>query len=249
MKRLGLYLTILALSGVSCQDKRIDAVETSTDGCPSEPTVMLNSRDVQTISLDSEATIVSGMVSPNKHSGYTFSATSGEKLQYETEDDLCFWLYTPDNQLVNTTELPVTGDYTLQVAAPQGSKSFELAIAFQSDQSEQDFSSVSNSTSDETYSFTAADFPKASCGDPKPTDLSEYPVEFYPVNVPYSPANLENAKLYFCRDALKKISKDTQEEEVQIASFTSREKASEFAKFIDSEIADARIGVPTVIYE
>lgn len=256
MKRLGLYLSVLALMSGGCQSDRIDAVETVADsyGCPSEPTVTLSSSNVQTISLDSEATTVSGRVSPNKHQGYSFAATSGQKLQYETEDDLCIWIYTPNNQLVSTTELPVTGKYTLQVAAPRGEKSFELAIGFYKEKATQRKTSrtskpKASSVSKPVFRFKQADFPKASCGDPKPTDYREYPVSFYPVNVPYSLTNLDKTQLYFCQDAYKKISKDTREEEIQVASFTNYEKASSFARFIGSIIADARVGSPTTIYE
>lgn len=248
MKPLGLYLTLLALSGVSCQGNRIDAVETAVDGCPEKPSVELDSSNVQKITLASEAIAISGRVSTHKHEGYSFAATSGQQLQYETEDDLCLWIYTPDNQLVDTTELPVTGNYILQVAAPRGEKSFELAIAFQPEQTPETQAAVSV-PSEKTYRFNEADFPKASCGDPKPTDLDKYPIEFYPVNVPYSLANLDSAQIYFCRDSLKKISKDTQEEEVQIASFTSFSKAKAFADFVSGEIYGAQVGSPTVIYE
>ena len=104
-------------------------------------------------------------------------------------------------------------------------------------------------TSNQTFTFNPEDFPKYSCGDSKPTDPSDYPVEFYPVNVPYSEDNLFIAKSYFCRDAFQKRAKDTGKKEVQIASFTNKRKARAFAAFVNTQISKVRVGLPTVIYE
>lgn len=97
--------------------------------------------------------------------------------------------------------------------------------------------------------FSVSDFPKASCGDPLPSDSNEYPINFYPVFIPYSDANLGKASSHFCQDSLKKRRKDTGELVVQVSSFTSKEKAIYFAVFIRSEFENSMVGEPTVIEE
>ena len=100
---------------------------------PPEPTATLDPSNVKSLDLGNEATIVSAMLNSNKYVGYVFTATSGQRLQYQTDDELCIWLYSPENQLLDTPELPVTGKYTLQIGLPKGSKSFNLTIGFQTE--------------------------------------------------------------------------------------------------------------------
>ncbi|MBE9170679.1 hypothetical protein IQ238_25240 [Pleurocapsales cyanobacterium LEGE 06147] len=242
------------------------ATETSSGECPSEPTATLNTKNVKSLDLDNKITTVSGKVSSNTQVGYAFTAQSGQKFQYQTDEELCIWLYSPDNQIIDSTELPVTGKYTLQIGVPKGSKSFDLTIGLLSEEQEKQTESIvrteesfsppknprrqtSNQALEQTFIFNPEDFPQYACGDSKPTDPSDYPVEFYPVNVPYSEDNLYIAQSYFCQDAFQKRAKDTREKEVQIASFTNEEKARAFAEFVYTQIPEVRVGSPTVVYE
>ncbi len=229
----------------------VETVETSTGECPQEPTVTLAPSNVKSISLSRRAITESGIVSSKKHIGYTFTAESGQRLMYETEDELCLWLYSPENQLITTTELPATGQYTLQVAVAKGSQSFDLTIGLKTKQVTQTKKSLPSSTVsfNPTFRFNQEDFPKYSCGDPKPSNPNDYPVKFYRVQVPYSETNLYKTRGYFCRDALPTISHDTGEKVVQISSFTNQEKAREFARFINPQISGVKVASPIIIYE
>lgn len=97
--------------------------------------------------------------------------------------------------------------------------------------------------------FAKSNFPKNVCGDPLPSDPSKYPIDFYPVNIPDSAKNLNKAKTSYCRDALRKISKDTKQPRIQIASFISEERAEAFADFIRVDFSDVAVGSSTVISE
>ena len=239
------------MGGNACSPKNSETVTTSTGECPLEPTATLTPGNVKSISLTKGAIKESGTVSNNKHIGYTFTAKSGQRLRYQTEDDLCLWLYSPHNQLIATTELPATGQYTLQVATPQGSQNFDLTIGFKTKQVTPTKKSLSSSTvsSHSRFRFDRKDFPQYSCGDPKPSNPNNYPVKFYRVQVPYSKTNLSKARAYFCRDALPAISKDTGEKVVQISSFTNQEKARDFAVFVNTQISGVEIGSPIIIYK
>ena len=103
--------------------------KTTTSGeCPEQPEVVLNSQSVQAIALENKQATLSGIARKNKSLGYTFDAKSGQKLSYQTDDNICVWIYTPNNQLLNSKNLPVDGKYTIQVSAPKGSATFELAV-------------------------------------------------------------------------------------------------------------------------
>ena len=272
MKYRTLCLSLLLfVGGNGCSSRNnldvenIKQVQAASDVCSTEPTATLASSNVEAISFDRDAIATSGIVSSSRHLGYTFNAQSGQKLQYQTEDDICLWLYSPENKLVTTTELPATGKYTLQVAAPQGSKSFDLKIGFKTEQAApteennpaskatttptREKVSTSKARSNPTFRFRQADFPKSLCGDPKPSDSRDYPVNFYPVQVPYSDRNLSIARSYFCEDSFPKVSQDTGEKVVQISSFTSKQKARDFGAFISPQLSDVQIGTPTIIYE
>ena len=252
-RSLCLFLLIF-MGGNACSPKNnvdVETVETPDGECPQEPTATLASSNVKSISLSGKAIEESGVVSSNKHIGYAFTAESGQKLLYQTEDELCLWLYSPDNQLITTTELPATGQYTLQIAAPKGSQSFDLTIGLKTKQVTQAKKSRPSSTVsyNPTFRFDPENFPQYSCGDPKPSNPNDYPVEFYRVQVPYSETNLSKARVYFCRDALPAISQDTGEKVVQISSFTNQEKARDFAVFVNTQISGVKVGSPIIIYE
>ncbi|MCE2721537.1 MAG: hypothetical protein ACK5RY_18660 [Dolichospermum sp.] len=104
-----------------------------TSQCPTQPTAVLETNNVKAISLGSQAIKETGMVTNNKSLGYTFTAKSGDKLVYQTNQDICIWVYTPNNQLITNPILPLDGKYTVQVAAMNGSTTFDLALQLQND--------------------------------------------------------------------------------------------------------------------
>jgi hypothetical protein len=55
-----------------------------TSQCPIQPTAILETNNVKAISLGSQAIKETGMVTNNKSLGYTFTAKSGDKLVYQT---------------------------------------------------------------------------------------------------------------------------------------------------------------------
>lgn len=246
-------LLVLAGCNATVNSANTVAINTSNN-CPDKPAGTLNSDRVKPIDLDSQTLKESAIVSPGKDQGYAFTAKAGQTINYRTAEKICTWIFTPNNEVINSTNLPVDGRYTMQVAALTGSTTFELEMSLEDPEpvAQQDISpatstesSNSSVTQTEQY-FSSSDFPKASCGDPLPTDADAYPVSFHPVFVPYSEANLDKARSLFCQDALKVRRKDTQEIAVQVSSFTDAEKSKNFANFIDSEISDAEVGQPTV---
>jgi len=95
--------------------------------------------------------------------------------------------------------------------------------------------------------FSLSDFPKPSCGDFLPSDSTVYPLNVYPVFIPYSDDNLSKVRSHFCQDSVKKRRKGGEELAVQVSSFIDSEKATSFAQFINSEFDGAIVGEPTVI--
>lgn len=254
IKRASVCLVLLVLAGCSTSVKSNNTVASSTSNtsnqCPDKPAGLLNSDRVKSVYLDSETVKESALVSPGKDQGYAFEAKAGQQINYRTAQNICTWIFTPNNEIVNSTNLPLDGKYTMQVAALTGSTTFELEMSLgEPEQVSKSYAfqlTSTDSSASQKYQFSSSDFPKTSCGDPLPSDPNEYPVTFYPVFVPYSEANLNTARSLFCQDALKVRRKDTKEIAVQISSFTSKEKSRSFANFINSEISDAEIGQPTV---
>lgn len=98
--------------------------------CPEKPSSTLDSKDVKAISIPTSGTTKeSGQLNGGKSLGYTFEAQSGQKLSYQTKDDICIWIFTQDLTLLSNTDLPKSGKYTIQVAAPKGSTTFNLEMS------------------------------------------------------------------------------------------------------------------------
>jgi serine/threonine-protein kinase len=99
-----------------------------------------------------------------------------------------------------------------------------------------------------TNPFDGASFPKESCGDKLSNDSKTDPVNFYPVFIDYTESNLRAVKANYCRDALKKLKKDKGKEVIQVASFTSEERANQFKEFLENKLGSvsAEVGEPRI---
>jgi hypothetical protein len=73
-------------------------------------------------------------------------------------------------------------------------------------------------------------FPKATCGD-KPSGEKD---TWYPIFV--DGGDLETIRRNFCADATSTVRKDSQVQSVQVGSFTSRDRASLFAKAVGGDV-------------
>ncbi|WP_333466942.1 hypothetical protein [Microcoleus sp. herbarium12] len=235
---------------------------TTSKGCLDKPELSLDSQNVKLVVLGEQMLTESGIVSQSKSIGYAFEAKANQKLTYKMDKNVCIWIFTPDNQLLNTGVLPTTGKYIIQVSAPQGSTTVDLSmgldVAQTSPPSTPNSSAVTSAPSPENIPNSAppanttatrisrSNFPKASCGDPLPTNPNDYPVDFYPVYLPDSEANLQIAQR-FCQDALSKRRKDSRTRAVQVAAFTSKQRAIEFRDFLNSETSGASIAPSTRI--
>lgn len=151
MKKLLLYLTLLILGGCQTLPKASEQTAQASTGCSEAPKAALT--NVEEIQLSDRSTIKSGQISANKFVGYTFTAQSGQKLSYRTSDDICIWLYTPNNQLLNSGELPQTGKYTFQISVPKGSTTFNVEMSLGTLEASQP--SVTASSSAETSNSTS----------------------------------------------------------------------------------------------
>ncbi len=128
MKTALFCLLLLTVSACSGSSQGANNVSSTSNECPEKPQGKLPSNNVKLVSLTSQTLKESGMVSPDKNQGYAFEAKSGQKINYNTKEDICIWVYTPDNQLLNSKVLPQTGKYTIQLASRQGAKTFELEM-------------------------------------------------------------------------------------------------------------------------
>lgn len=93
--------------------------------------------------------------------------------------------------------------------------------------------------------FDTAQFPRTNCGDSLPTK-SVNSIQFYPVFIEYSESNLKRVKSNFCADAYRTTRSDTNQEAIQIASFTNRGQAELFSNFMRRQLGSGEVGNPTI---
>lgn len=101
-----------------------------TNVCPKQPTGSLSQSDVKAIALTSTEINETGQIRVGQNFGYVFDAKAKQKIGFNTKENLCLYVYTPSNQLLNGSELPENGKYTVQVAVPSGTTTFNLAMKF-----------------------------------------------------------------------------------------------------------------------
>jgi ARC6-like, IMS domain len=128
MKKLSISVLLLAIVG--CNNPSISQTSNSISGdCPEQPSVSLEEKDVKPITLTTSGTTQeSGQVKSGKSLGYTFEGQAGQKLRYQTKDDICIWIFTQDLTILEGIDLPKNGKYTIQVAALKGATTFNLEM-------------------------------------------------------------------------------------------------------------------------
>lgn len=131
MKKIFIYLTLLLLnSGCQALSQTPQQSNLTSTVCPSKPNGKLEDKNVKDIYLTHGISKISTQTSPDNLVGYSFEAKSGQKLSYRTSDNICIWLYSPENKLLSGGDLPLDGKYILQVSAPKGSTTFNLEMTF-----------------------------------------------------------------------------------------------------------------------
>lgn len=91
--------------------------------------------------------------------------------------------------------------------------------------------------------FKNYQFPLASCGD---KDLGGSNT-WYPVFIKNSEQNFISVRRNFCQDSIRKYRQDRQRTSIQVASFTNKSKAEEFAKLMQNKLGSGEIGEPAVL--
>ena len=160
MKKLIVFSILLIIGGCQALPKVSQQTLQASTGCSEKPNnSLLKAEEIQ---LDNQSITKSGQASADKSVGYTFTAQAGQKLSYRTKDDICIWIYTPDNQLLNSGELPQTGKYILQVSAPRGSTTFNLEMSLGTlEASQPSVPSPSSAETSDSHSTTPAISPSA----------------------------------------------------------------------------------------
>ncbi|BDA65950.1 hypothetical protein CAL7716_001160 [Calothrix sp. PCC 7716] len=127
-------LIMLIISGCSTSSSNTQnaiASNTSSNQCPDKPIGSLDIKNVKQIQLSSQNLRESGQVRASEDVGYVFEAKSGQRLNRESEQDICIWVYAPDNQIITTKDLSKTGKYTIQISALKGSTTFDLKLSLE----------------------------------------------------------------------------------------------------------------------
>jgi len=162
IKKIFPLLILLILLISSCSSISQTAPQLSSDrikspnNCPDKPINSLAINNVHQIEIGSQPVTETGQASTDKSLGYTFIAKSGQKLSYQTNDDICIWIYTPDNQIITSKYLSKSGRYIVQVSSPQGVRNFELKMSLDSLQSSAYPSTPSSIVSVQTNSLITA---------------------------------------------------------------------------------------------
>ncbi|MFM6268444.1 MAG: hypothetical protein ACKPFA_18395, partial [Dolichospermum sp.] len=119
----------LPISSFFVSPSNSNSTVSSASGCSDKPTVELREKDVEEISLNEKTLTKSSQASATKAIGYKFAGESGQKFTYQTDQTLCIWIYSPDNEIISGGTLPKSGNYIIQVSAPKGSTTFDLNMS------------------------------------------------------------------------------------------------------------------------
>lgn len=120
---------LVILYGCNYMPPVLNLKQKPSNTCPDIPEITLKPENVENIYLGSEVMKKSNTAKLGQSIGYTFEAKTGQQLSVETKQNICFWVYSPENKiLTNTKNLPNNGKYIIQIAALEGSTTFDLSL-------------------------------------------------------------------------------------------------------------------------
>ncbi len=155
MQKLLLYFIILIICGCSDfynAENQLDLLTTSPIPtfveCPEKPKIRIDKKDAKSLSLTESIINISDSINYEKDLGYKFYARTGKDLHYRITSNVCIWIFAPDTKLLQWRELiivqqadslisgeqmsidlPLTGEYIVQVSTPTTSAKFNLEMS------------------------------------------------------------------------------------------------------------------------
>lgn len=133
MKSFYLAVCLVLISGCNVLTGSQPNISAATDGdtsgsqaCPQVPTVPLRSESVQPADLKEGKVDLTGQIRVGQSLGFTFDGKAGQPLNFSSQDNLCIWVFTPSNQLLQGGTLPKDGKYIIQLGTPSGTTTFSL---------------------------------------------------------------------------------------------------------------------------
>ncbi|MGK7918397.1 MAG: hypothetical protein AB4080_00085 [Trichodesmium sp.] len=155
MNKLLLYLTIPIIYGCSNFSTSENELYLPNKSpaptfveCPQKPINRLDKTDTKSLTLTENLITISDTVNSEKQLGYKFYARTGKDFNYSITSNVCIWIFAPDTKLLQRRELiiaeqigspisgekmsinlPLTGEYILQVSNPTESTEFNLEMS------------------------------------------------------------------------------------------------------------------------
>jgi|GEM_PF-2256576 len=110
--------------------------ETTTEEplpCTPTPKNVLEASQLKPISVSAYSTLLSATITSNRDIGYIFSAYAGQKIKYNKLDDICVWIFAPNNRIITDLTFPIDGKYIMQIASLKKSVDFDIYISLEVD--------------------------------------------------------------------------------------------------------------------
>ncbi|MDY7003928.1 MAG: hypothetical protein SWX82_08205 [Cyanobacteriota bacterium] len=155
MKKSLLYFTVSIICGcsnLSTSENPLNLPTTSPTPtfveCPQKPIIRLDKTEAKSLSLTENIITISDTVNSEKQLGYKFYARRGKDFNYRITSNVCIWIFAPDTKLLQRRELiiaeqrdspisgeqmsidlPLTGEYVVQVSSPSAPTEFNLEMS------------------------------------------------------------------------------------------------------------------------
>ncbi|MGC9503153.1 ARC6/PARC6 family protein [Baaleninema sp.] len=97
-----------------------------SSNCPEFPAQSLT--DPESIDLDGKTIQKTGTLPAGEAIGFTFVGKTGREFDIQQNEEICVWVYTPDNQIFSGKTLPVDGTYTVHVEPRTDATTYRLTL-------------------------------------------------------------------------------------------------------------------------
>lgn len=197
------------------------STQVETQECPATPGGSLT--DPTSIDIMGKTVQKSGSLRSKDNIGFTFSGKQGQKLNYSYNDEVCVWIFAPDNSILSGTELPTDGIYTIHLTSLKGTTSFDIEVGLSE-------STIAEQATPAPAQVVVIQQP--------PTQVNSQPVQqVQPATQPYSPPQPAPSTVDF-----------TQNEAVELVSSWLSQKGRVFSHPFDLSPAQQYISTSGPLY-
>lgn len=153
------FVVLMLLLNACYKYPEVENLSLDPDGetlvtCPEVHGEFVKAEDSKTLALTKLPVKISGVAKANRYISYNFSGKAKQKFDFDTDSNVCIWVFDLDRDMLQEKSLSKDGIYIIQIFTIKGSSTFDIELSLENGMKNDEYAIdlIENNTSD-TNSF------------------------------------------------------------------------------------------------